>query len=119
MYRMIKQKMILPFSVALVFASCALEDGVKENSGVVLNAQMRTGSSGTEYSSLQPGAQVGTYIVNNGKTYVDRMKSLTEFVSGRKYVYNITINADDLKVEMTGNINGWNFGDTIVTEDIS
>ena len=51
-------------------------------------------------------------IVNNGKNYYYTMKSLKEFTPGTKYTYDITINADDLKVEMTGSINEWEPGET-------
>lgn len=57
-------------------------------------------------------------IINGGKTYYYRMNSWKEFSPGTKYTYDITINADDLKVEMTGTINEWNTGET-TTETIS
>lgn len=57
-------------------------------------------------------------IINNGKTYYCTVKDSKEFNPGTKYAYDITINADDLKVEMTGTINEWNTGET-TTETIS
>lgn len=57
-------------------------------------------------------------ITNNGKTYDYLMKANKTFESGKKYTYEITINANDLEVKVNGSINDWNEGGT-VTENIN
>ena len=57
-------------------------------------------------------------VTNNGKTYDYIMKADKVFESGKKYTYEITINANDLEVQVDGSIKDWNDGGT-VTEDIS
>lgn len=57
-------------------------------------------------------------ITNNGKTYEYIMKANKIFESGKKYTYEITINANDLEVKVNGSITDWNEGGT-VTEDIN
>lgn len=68
------------------------------------------GKSGYEAIIIPQALAEGTIlfsVTNNGKTYYYTVKSLKEFNPGTKYTYDITINADDLKVEMTGSINEW------------
>lgn len=57
-------------------------------------------------------------VTNGGKTYDYTMKADQEFESGKKYTYEITINANDLEVEVDGSIKDWNEGG-IFNEDIS
>ena len=57
-------------------------------------------------------------VTNNGKTYDYIMKADKVLESGKKYTYEITINANDLEVQVDGSIKDWNDGGT-VTEDIS
>lgn len=57
-------------------------------------------------------------VSNNGKQYDYIMKADKEFESGKKYIYEITVNADDLEVEVNGAIKDWSEGGTII-EDIN
>lgn len=73
------------------------------------------GKSGYEAVIIPQAFAEGTKlfsVINNGKTYYYTMKSLKEFSPGAGYTYDITINANDLKVEMTGSINEWEPGET-------
>ncbi len=73
--RMIEKiKLILLTYIVLLFASCAVEEEVKEKRGIMFSAQTRTNSSTTEYTNLQPGERVGMYIV--GRTQIGTESSL-------------------------------------------
>lgn len=58
-----KMKLLLLSSIVLLFASCTAEEEFKENRGILFSAQTRTDNSTTEYANLQPGEQVGVYII--------------------------------------------------------
>lgn len=79
------------------------------------------GRSGFEVIVIPQTLAKGTplfSITNNGKIYSYSVKKETIFEKGTKYTFDITINANDLNVEMKGSVKDWNTGDT-VTEDIS
>lgn len=56
-------------------------------------------------------------ITNDGKTYHYVLKADRQFQKGSVYTYDITIHADGLEVELSGIINDWIPGDTVV-EDV-
>lgn len=56
-------------------------------------------------------------ITNDGKTYHYVLKADRPFQKGSVYTYDITIHADGLEVELSGIINDWIPGDTVV-EDV-
>lgn len=67
--RMIEKiKLLLLTFIVLLFASCTVEEEVKEKRGIMFSAQTRTNNATTEYTNLQPGEQVGIYIVESTQT---------------------------------------------------
>lgn len=86
-----------------------------QGDAIEITPMIYAGKSGYEAIIIPQALAEGTIlfsVVNNGKIYYYTMKSLKEFSPGTKYTYDITINADDLKVEMTGSINEWEPGET-------
>lgn len=68
MHMIEKIKLIPLISIALLFVSCTVEEEVREKRGIMFSAQTRTNNSTTEYTNLQPGEEVGIYVVERTQT---------------------------------------------------
>lgn len=74
-------------------------------------------ASATEFCGIVVPQQVSVVsnfitITNGAKVYNYTLPAAKVFEGGKLYTYEITVNADDLSVRISGSVNDWNTGDT-------